>query len=88
MSFIAQLQPVTTHAFLYERLAAALQAMDYATALDCQIEVDDLERELRGLERQYGTRPIRRAVASDGSVISSRSRSSRRTSYSGRIDVL
>jgi hypothetical protein len=32
------------------RLTDALQSMDYATALTCQIEIDRLQREARWLE--------------------------------------
>jgi hypothetical protein len=35
------------------RLSAALQAMDYKVALACQVEIDDLENEVRLLERQH-----------------------------------
>jgi hypothetical protein len=35
-----------------ERLACALETKDYATALACQVEIDDLQREAHRLERR------------------------------------
>jgi hypothetical protein len=39
------------------RLRAALRSMDYAKALDCQVEVDRLERLARWLDNVVGNRP-------------------------------
>lgn len=44
-----------------ERMTRALVAMDYETALACQVEIDDLERETQLLERQHEIVHLRRA---------------------------
>jgi hypothetical protein len=36
-----------------ERMARALEAKDYATALACQVEVDDLQHKAYRLKRRY-----------------------------------
>ena len=40
-----------------ERLNVALQSMDYAFALACQIEIDNLKSQACRLERRHGLEP-------------------------------
>jgi DNA-binding MarR family transcriptional regulator len=61
---------------LNQRLAAALEAMDYALALACQIEIDDLRRERKALTPSRKHLHLMRQAASPAAVIMKHSRRS------------